>query len=250
MKNKLPQRLIKDHLINVFWTLVAVLVFAGLGLLGNAVFPERILIDIVIDGIDLAAQARQSGIATFLAIAAITVVALLLVSYVTGIIYAATTRTYLGAGVARRSYIKSLLAAWGASAIAVAVGCVLVAVVAGAIQSDFSGTVPINGHDVNGLLWYVPMAALVGVFLSHSAGFLTGMVFVRFPWWIGVAVIVALSYLDTLTHGTISSWAGLLDWADNGGGVQLLKHAAAGIAETVIVVGASWAMLRRLSIRR
>ena len=76
------------------------------------------------------------------------------------------------------------------------------------------------------------------------------MLFVRFPWWIGVAVIVALSYLDTLNHGTISSWAGLLDWADNGGGVLLVKHTAAGIAETVIVVGASWAMLRRLSIRR
>ncbi|MDN6487117.1 MAG: hypothetical protein L0K34_06515, partial [Ancrocorticia sp.] len=56
--------------------------------------------------------------------------------------------------------------------------------------------------------------------------------------------------IDSWTNGGISSWGGFLDWQAGTGGSQLWKHVLAGGVQSVVVIGISWAMLRRVSIRR
>ncbi|MGO3083736.1 hypothetical protein [Ancrocorticia populi] len=246
----MTKRLIKEHLINNVWTVGTIVGFSLIFLLLRAVLGDRFILDLVIADRDIIKVAESSAFLTFIGICAVVLVTLLFVSYVTGIVYAATTRTYLGAGVARRSYLKSLLAAWGTSAVSVALGSVLVAVIAGIWKSDFSGTLTVADYTVQGLLWYVPIAGLAAVFLANAVGFLTGLVFVRFPWWIGVGAILLYVLIDSWTNGWISSWGGFLDWHVGTGGSQLWKHVLAGGVQSVVVIGISWALLRRLSIRR
>ncbi|MGO1591085.1 MAG: hypothetical protein ACTHW1_07170 [Ancrocorticia sp.] len=260
--SNLTKRHVKDHLSTNLWTVGTMAVLSLLSLIVLAIFGNRVQFSLFgVDYLGFSFELNQagaepsqwadvSGATKLITIAAVAVGVVMMVCYITSITYAATARTYLGAGVARRTYMKSQLAAWAASALSVAIACLLVAVIAGFAQSDFSGTVAINEYELSGLLWYAPLAALVGTFLAHAAGFLTGIVFVRLPWFAGVGAILAFVILDSVTDGGISSWGGFLDWSATGGGAQLLKHVVAGTVQSVAAVGISWALLRHLAIRR
>lgn len=248
---KLTKRLIRDQLATNFWTALTVFVVSGVFRLLQAILGENMIFSLFdaedpnwphLDG--------AAEIADPMVVAGVALGVVAMVCYVVSIVAAATTRTYLGAGLARRSFLKTQLAVWGVSAVSVAIATLIIALARGIRLSDFSGTLGFDGVPIPSLLWYVPIAALVGIFLAHALGFLTGMVFVRYPWWVGVGAIALFVLVDGWTNGGISSWGGFLDWQLGAGGSQLVKHVVAGCAESVVIIGISWALLRHLSIRR
>lgn len=251
MTSKLTKRIVKDQLSTNFWTVLTVFLFAGLFRVLQAILGDRMTISLFnMDDPDWPHLDGASRVADPIVVAGVALAVVLMVIYVVSIVYASTTRTYLGAGVARRDFMKSQIAVWVVSALSIAIGCLVLAGVVGIARSDFSGTLSVEGTGYTSVLWYVPIAAFVAAILAHAVGFMTGMLFVRFPWWIGVGAILLYILTDTWTNSGLSSWGGFLDWQTTGGGSQLWKHVLAGSAHSVVFTCISWALLRRLSIRR
>lgn len=162
--------------------------------------------------------------ATWLLIVGLFIVISLVTSFVTAITNASLTRTYLGAGLPRKSTLATFASSWIIGALAAAVGLLIIALITMAIYGDFSGTLFLkdaaapDGQDVKTILgfsgsvvtslaapqvlWFAPIAFFAGLLTAAFSGYAIAIVFVRFPWWlpIGVAVVVQV------VVSTLSKW--------------------------------------------
>ena len=169
--------------------------------------------------------------------------------FVYGIVNATYARTYLGAGISRDAFLRANLVQ---STIMAVMAAVLVAIAALGLKllgSPLTGTMTVSADTYsNNSLFDILIIPIAG-FILYWIGFAISMTFVRWIWWVGLTVVVALVALQAL-----ASWiyeradiASILPNAP--ADVTPLTLAAAGFLGVLAIV-ISYGLAGRLQMRR
>ncbi len=254
----LTKQSIKEQLLNNLWTILGVVMVAPIlallqWLLGNSINFE-VNGFTFLDGI-------TRGTVPWIPAGSIVVGAIVAFSaWIISITNAATARTYLGAGMSRRAIFLMNLWVWLASALFMALLAALAMLGHFISTGDFSGDLSIDltaAEGVNrtfeatpGILWFAPAVMFLAMVYAHAAGYFVSMLFVRLPWWIPVCVATFLVIVLPLIFGVdgdLFAWwyNRFLEFSN-----PMLTFTAQTLFDSVIFVGLSWLMLRRLPIRR
>ena len=166
-----------------------------------------------------------------------------------GVAAAAYTRTYLGAGFSRDSYFKGCLTVSGMSALVIAAISGIVSLVVSLSGADMSTTVMLGQDSFTyNLNWAILTVGLYS-FLAYWIGFAVSMLFVRWIWWIGLAVIAAWAILDTAGVWLIETFG----WKDPfpGHAVQTDGYSvAANAIMGLVIIALAYFFMKRVQMRR
>jgi membrane protein len=189
--------------------------------------------------------------------------ALIFTACVHGCLGAATVRTYLGAGLTRREFFGMHIRASLSNTAAVASfglaagpppapppcgpgGVLLQAAVAG----DASGRLTLTHTEQTASSWILLLAAITSSLGAYWLGFTVASLFVRFPWYIPAAGLLALSMVEGLVRlFRYGAYDATKPFASNSMRMIALDGAEA-LAWTAAGVVVSWLLIRRLPIRR
>lgn len=161
----------------------------------------------------------NGGDATWLVAFLVLGMVIAIVSFITGIVDAATTRTYLGSGMTRKSSFATFTTIWILNAVFLALLTLVIGVVVMTVYGDFSGNLVVSsladptadtsiigleagdftGTILQHALWLAPLLAFLVSLTVTWVGYGSSILFVRFTWWIPVGGFILLN--------TVVPWA-------------------------------------------
>jgi membrane protein len=176
--------------------------------------------------------------------------ALILTACVHGCLGAATVRTYLGAGLTRREFFGMHIRASLSNTAAVASFGLAVILLQAAVAGDASGRLTLTHTEQTASSWILLLAAITSSLGAYWLGFTVASLFVRFPWYIPAAGLLALSMVEGLVRlFRYGAYDATKPFASNSMRMIALDGAEA-LAWTAAGVVVSWLLIRRLPIRR
>ena len=126
--------------------------------------------------------------------------ALILTACVHGCLGAATVRTYLGAGLTRREFFGMHIRASLSNTAAVASFGLAAVLLQAAVAGDASGRLTLTHTEQTASSWILLLAAITSSLGAYWLGFTVASLFVRFPWYIPAAGLLALSMVEGLVR--------------------------------------------------
>lgn len=176
--------------------------------------------------------------------------ALILTACVHGCLGAATVRTYLGAGLTRREFFGMHIRASLSNTAAVASFGLAAVLLQAAVAGDASGRLTLTHTEQTASSWILLLAAITSSLGAYWLGFTVVSLFVRFPWYIPAAGLLALSMVEGLVRlFRYGAYDATKPFASNSMRMIALDGAEA-LAWTAAGVVVSWLLIRRLPIRR
>lgn len=247
---------IKNQLLTNLWTILTVIVVVPLLSLIQGILNASFRIEI--NGVQIIDEAFNGTLPWLPAGALAIGIIVAFVAFIVSITSAATARTYLGAGMSRRSIFRMNLCVWLASALSMALFTCLALIAYFAVTGDFSGNINLDLPEnisapfgtPTGTLWFTPLVVFFIMLYAHATGYFFSMLFVRLPWWIPVAVLVVAtivnSWLDNIDGIFPIGWEGSFLSFSN----FMVTLFAQLLFWITVYTAASWLLLRRLPLRR
>ncbi len=245
---------IKDQLLsNALAIVITLSVYPFLRLL-RWLLGANFIFDV--EGFDILAPLATGRFTWIAPVGLIVIVMTAFVAWITSIVHAATARTYLGAGMSRRAILTMNIKVWLASALSMTLVATMTLLAHFIVIGDFSGDFIVSlpaewDFSVNmpaGILWWAPLATFLLMLYAHCKGYFMSMVFVRFPWWIPVGILVLIAVVGPTLFGfgiNVFDWNNFLVFSH-----PMATFGAQTSLEIVIFTALSWLLICRLPIRR